>query len=229
VRWFSRERRTLFSSLAQYNTDSIPSIGLGWPKLGSDVQAAVLRTMLFQPYSLGDAFVSDDGEHATVYYFKTAYNWLTATRQMPPAYDKEGNGVVQTAYGAISLPSEEDAWATLSLLTSSIAFWFWLVYGDGFHVTLGLLRALPISLAQLHGQRYDNLVKLGQMIQEEMQSHLVFKWNAGRRIGNYSLRRCRHLTCHVDAEIVEQLGLGKDCLTDILGFCEATTKTELTD
>jgi len=227
LRWFSSERHALFTSLRYHSADEVPHGNIGWPKLGSGTQAKILGHLLSQRYRLGDICVSRHSAAPVVYYSQTAYNWLTATRRLPPVYDRAGNLVSQTKYGNLALESEEDAWFVLSILTSLFAFWFWLVYGDGFDVTQGLLKAIPISPARIGVRPYGRLVELGRNIQDEMEKHVVFKWNAGKRIGNYNLRRCRHLTHHVDVIIFEETGLGRQLLADMLEFCGATIKTRL--
>jgi len=226
LRWFARERSGIFSNLHFHRADAIPDCGLGWPKLGSDIQSGVLSGLLGKSARLSEIFVKSG---YPVWFSQTAYNWLTATRKLPPIYDQSGNLVSQTKYGCVYLSSEDRAWFTLSILTSNFAFWFWLVYGDGFDLTKKLLGSIPLLPSSFSPGAYAKLVDLGKTMQQEMEKHTVYKWNAGKKVGNFNLRLCRATTEAIDNIIFTETGYGPDAMTDIYSFCDGTIKTALTE
>jgi hypothetical protein len=163
-----------------------------------------------------------------LFYSSTAYNWLTVTHNMPPVYDLSGNLSKQTKYGTLNFERPELAWFALSIFCTTFSYWYWLVYGDGFHVTKKLLGSIPLSPTLFTSQTFTELVELGKDLQKEMEKHIVYKMNAGKKIGNYNLRFCRQVTDKIDESIFRGLNIPLDYLSDIKDFCNLMIKTELT-
>lgn len=225
-RWFAKERAQLFSSINYFNVDQIIGFYEAWPKIGSERQVQILKTLFEKKRNMGMLFSKQRTDHC-LYFSQTAYNWLTITRNLPPIYDLEGNPVEQTKYGILYFEEEEHAWFALSIFTSLFSYWFWLVYGDGFDVTKKWLASVPLYPSLFKPEEYAKLVILGKEIQREMEKHIVFKTNAGKKIGNYNLRLCRSITDQIDELIFEGSGLHKSDLEDIRAFCDSMIKTEL--
>lgn len=83
----------------------------------------------------------------------------------------------------LTFSSERDLYRTLGLVTSDLFFQFWLTFGDGFHVTRGMLMSFPLSDSLL---RYVD-ASLGH-VREMWRSRAKFakeKLNSGRRIRTY--------------------------------------------
>ena len=225
-RWFVRNRSQLFSSIRYTNVDDIKEFHDGWPKIGSISQVRILKYLFDNNRNIG-LMLSKTKTDFPLFFSSTAYNWLTITSKMPPVYDMQGNLLEQTKYGSIYFNNQDDAWFSLSILNSSFSYWYWLIYGDGFDVTRKLLASIPINSSYFNQNVYSDLVILGQIIQNEMESHLVFKVNAGKRIGNYNLRLCRDKTDKVDKLIFNESGLSQNDLSDLLVFIKSMIKTDL--
>lgn len=225
-RWFARDRAQLFASIQHVDTSEISRSGNGWAKIGSDRQTRVLSTLFGKNAPLSAAFSRSHTEHV-LFYSSTAYNWLTATRKMPPVYDSDGRLLKQTKYGSLYFDTEEDAWFCLSILTSTFSYWYWLAYGDGFDVTKKLLGSIPLAPARFSRDAYMELVSLGTEIQADMEEHVVYKWNAGKRVGNYNLRLCRHITDRADEVIFASMGFPDEYMKDVMDFCARMIKTDL--
>jgi hypothetical protein len=227
-RWFSRERLSLFNSITYFDVSHISQYGHGWPKVGSDIQSKILEVFFLKNNSMGDIFTKENTNNL-IFYSSTAYNWLTITHNLPPIYDAHGNPTVQTKYGKIYLKSESDIWFAISVLNSNFAYWYWLVFGDGFDVTKRLLGSIPISPQLYNTKNYLSLVEIGKEIQQEMEKHIVYKKNAGKLVGNYNLRLCRKVTYKADEIILAGIGFSEAYLDDVIKFCDQTIKTNLDD
>lgn len=225
-RWFSRERDRLFNSIHYVNIDEIKKYHNGWPKVGSVKQVKTLQSLFERQNNMGLLFTKKQTTNQ-LFFSSTAYNWLTVTSKMPPVYDLFGNLVEQTKYGTVNFENPEFAWFSLSVFSSTFSYWYWLVYGDGFDVTKKLLGSIPVHPTLFRPQIYSALVQMGKDVQEEMEKHIVYKINAGKKIGNYNLRFCRKITDQIDELIFEGMNIPSGYLSDIREFCNLMIKTEI--
>jgi hypothetical protein len=61
-----------------------------------------------------------------------------------------------------------------------------------------------------------------------MRGAIQYKVNAGRRVGNYNLAKCRHVTDKSDSIIAKALGLSS-VLDDVELYYAQTVKTDFSD
>lgn len=224
-RWFTKERERLFQSIQYTNVDTIKRFNNSWPKIGSNKQVNILKLLFEKNSYMSNLFEKTRTEYP-LFYSSTAYNWLTVTSNKPPVYDLKGNLIEQTKYGIIYFNSDSLAWFSLSIFSSLFSYWYWLVFGDGFDLTKKLLGNIPLSPQLFQSKVFDKLVNLGKEVQLEMESHVVYKLNAGKKIGNYNLRHCRETTDQIDELIFSNLKIPIDYLDDIREFCNSMIKTE---
>jgi len=227
ARWRPEERNSLFSNLKAFDCSDLV-LDIGIPKLGSDIQGRALRQLLSTGGSVGDHFAKDwdnlgpgDLETVTVYFFGVAYRWLVAAKTLPPPMSPDGKPIQLSGFSSLYFKNEEAAWAHMAVLNSLVAVWFWLMYGDSFHVTKSLLSSLPIDIDLLTEQGLGQLVRLGKELQEEMSKHIFYSRMRGKITANYNLLACKYITGKIDQLLVKELSLGADFLSDMEGFCAA--------
>ena len=229
MRWFRAEREHLFEHLHFHECTSL-LLPLGMPRLGSDLQAQILSELFRRRHSMREVTAGGgnwQGGPLALHFSRTAYNWLAFSTTIPPITDEAGKPTVSDSIVHLNFANQNARWSGLAILNGLLMFWFWLLYDDGFHVAKEGIKMFPISPSMFSSKMQKQLVELGHEIQKEMARHLTYKWNAGKRIGNYNMRQCRHLTDKVDELIVGELGLGRDFLADVRAFCAATVRTEL--
>jgi hypothetical protein len=227
LRWKPEERENLFKGLEAFDcTDLVLDIGI--PKLGSQVQARALKQLLSRGGSLQDHLVrnldnfkQEDQEAVRVFYFGVAYRWLTAAKSLPPSVSPGGQPVQLSGFSSLYFDSEAVSWSYMAVLNSLLTFWFWLLYGDSFHVTKSLLSALPVDIDLLSRQSQNRLISLGKILQDEMSKRVFYNKMRGKVTANYDLLSCRHVTKEIDELLVKELDLGEDFLDDIQVFCAA--------
>src|SRR5262249_13062477 len=142
-----------------------------------------------------------------LYFKKTAYNWLTVCRQLPPCFDTRGRRRPQTQFDSLYF---QEAWqrdAALLLLNGKWAFAFWCAVGDDFHVTRWSLADFPVDLNDVRPQQRRQVGRLARRLERAMTQALAFKRNAGKRVGTYNLARCRHITDQSDRLFAKVMGL----------------------
>jgi hypothetical protein len=132
-----------------------------------------------------------------LYFKKTAYNWLAFSSEPPPSFDADGERIEQTQLDVLEI-SDKSALPLISLLLNGkLAFLYWYICGDDFHVTKSIVSALPVPAVGGVGSQ-DELSGLHTLLRRAMEEAVSFKLNAGKRVGNYNLAKCRNITDRSD-------------------------------
>ena len=87
-------------------------------------------------------------------------------------------------------------------------FLWWLDLGDDFHVTKQVLKSFPSELESL--SKRDPLLGLAQELGDEAPDHLFWVRKAGRKVGNYDLRKCRRITDEADWLLAQAWGFTRE-------------------
>ena len=205
-RWFDTERPTLFQRLSYSEFLPEPFGGLV-PKFHSPRLLRAFEDLL-RDTAESDNDLKPSGQAAYPMHFKqTAYNWLTFCVVQPPAYGGGGRPVNQTKYGTIHFLNEEDRDLSMILANGLLMFTWWIAIGDDFDVTKGTFASAPFGAGRLSKEQRALVLALRPELEQAMNGALVFKRNAGKKIGNYNLARCRHVTGKADRIWLEALGL----------------------
>jgi hypothetical protein len=226
-RWFESERPHLFESL-QY----APFTPGRWqnriPKFSAHNLALAFENALAQTGSTLATSLSSTSTRYALHFKKTAYNWLNFCRALPPCYDGDGASVPHTKFGSVYFEDEANRDLAFLLLNGKLAFAFWCVVGDDFDVTRWMFEDFPINLRSLAGRAPARLFGLAGELEELMSRNLSFKLNAGRRVGNYNLAKCRDVTDKSDGIFAELLGF-QNAWPDVELMYEQMVKTDFND
>lgn len=213
-RWFEGERSDLFCLLeyADFTSDAwhgrIPKINTS--KLASALEACIRRT---DRASLASSLVCKPTDHV-LHFKKTAYNWLCFCREQPPCYDSDGNIIPQSQFDSIGFMNQVEKDISFLLLNGKLLYGYWIVVGDDFHVAKWMFADFPIALSRLPLDYIAQLLPLADELDTVMQQAVSFKNNAGKRVGNFNLAKCRHVTDKSDKIFAKALGL-EEVLDDI--------------
>ncbi len=209
-RWFEEARPHLIDCLeyAAFN----PGVWNGLiPKLSNQPLLSALEAAKAALPNL-DSRISNQPTGYPLHFKKSAYNWVSFANEEAPSYSPGGQLIAQTKVGQIYLASDDDRSLIHTLLNGKIAFIWWCVVGDDFDVTKKDFEYLP--LPALNGCDGTQLQKLSSQLDADMRDNVVFKLNAGKRVGNFNLARCRGTTDQSDKIWATALGLA-DRLDDI--------------
>ncbi|MEG9267231.1 Eco57I restriction-modification methylase domain-containing protein [Qipengyuania sp. Mu-71] len=225
-RWFEQERPHLFETLAftpfqrQLWGGMVPKVHTS--KLVNFIEhqsAAMVPTI--------EAHLRRGGRHQ-LHFKKSAYNWLNFCEDLPPCYDANGAEIAHTKFGTVSFADEGDRDLAFLLLNGKWEFAYWYMIGDDFDVTQGSFEGLPAPFARLHGEKRARLLSLVGDLKEAMTVATQFKLNAGKRVGNYNLAKCRHVTDVSDAMFAEAFGW-EDVWPEVQLLYSQAVKTTYTD
>ena len=204
-RWFEIERPFLFEQLCY--TTFCPELWQGRiPKINTATVANTFAELHGLPSKRLEALTSRKPTRYTLHFKKTAYNWLNFCRQQPPCYDKKGSLVPQTKFGQIYFRDEETRKLMMLLANGKLMLAYWFIVGDDFDVTRWNFSEFPFDVTRLSDQDKTRLFQLFAKLEEAMLRNTQFKLNAGKKVGNYNLAKCREITDQSDAIFVQALG-----------------------
>ncbi len=78
--------------------------------------------------------------------------------------------------------------------------------GDDFDVTKWMFGDLPVALAQLPAADRKQLIGMVPELKAVVEEAVQYKLNAGKRVGNYNLAKCRPVTDKSDALLARAFG-----------------------
>lgn len=205
-RWFEVARPHLFSTLS-YATFS-PQLWKGRiPKLNTQNLIDAFERYLSPAARTIESSLSRRATGYTLNFKKTAYNWLSFAHDEAPCFDTTGERVPQTKYGAIHFAGSEDRDLAFLLLNGKIQFSFWVAIGDDFDVTKWMFADLPFGLDRLQPDVRKQLKVIIPELKAVVEEAVQYKLNAGKRVGNYNLAKCRTVTDKSDLVLAKSLGI----------------------
>ncbi|MCA1624083.1 MAG: Eco57I restriction-modification methylase domain-containing protein, partial [Acidobacteria bacterium] len=205
-RWFEQARQFLFNNLSYAIFSPLSYKGL-IPKVNTTVLSEALENCFARTTrTLANCFAQRETEHV-LHFKKSAYNWLCFCSELPPCFDSNGCAVAHTKFGTVYFASSEIRDLAFLFLNGKIMFAYWCIVGDDFDVTRWMFADFPMDLCALPVELKKKLLPLCHELEQAMAKNVSFKLNAGKRVGNYNLARCRDVTDKSDEIFAEFLGL----------------------
>lgn len=205
-RWYEAARPHLFSTMRYAPINPAPYAGL-IPKVGlPDIATAFENCFSVSSKRVGSFFYSGH-ESPSLHFKKSAYNWLNFCRTLPPCFDARGKLIPHTKFGSVGLNDEKTRDLAFLFLNGKIMFIFWCMIGDDFDVTQWMFADCPIDFSAISSQAQNQLLTLADELEKCMETNVSFKLNAGKKVGNYNLAKCRIVTDRSDAIFAEYLNL----------------------
>lgn len=238
LKWTSRTRARLFSSIKFTPLNGL-DISRGIPKLDGPAQSRAAVCLMARANRLAtfarhigtvtpaDTFTPVEGE-ARVFLGGTAYNFLNVFRehQRHPSCTAP---LSTSGVTAIHLRNEDEAWQTLAILSSRLVFWWWHVHCDGFHVPKWFIEGIPFDRDSFSTQQRDLLVTCGRRLWSRLQDHQICSVNGGRLSIAYRPLRCEQERNHIDAILIEAVGLEQRFAAELRRFVRQVVVVDETD
>ena len=221
-RWFEKARPVLFSTL-EYVPFHPPLWKYRIPKLNSHPLASAFETALQRNKILQHVLSKKPTKHV-LHYKQTAYNWLAFSPEVPPA-TLNGRPVPQTMTGSIYFLDATTHDLGMLIANGKLMLIFWLAVGDDFHVTRWNVEEFPFDFDRLSEETIKAIRREKHRLEKAMEAALQFKLNAGRRVGNYNLAKCRDVTDKVDILFAKSFGF-EEVMEDIDLYYTQTIKTD---
>src|SRR5690606_38604475 len=122
--------------------------------------------------------------------------------------------------GTVTLSSDIYRNAALAVLLGELFLWYWLVTGDGFHVTGTTIKNYLAALSSISESGLSLLSSIGGLLHNRRYEALVFKKNAGKYVGNYNYSSLRSFTRRADMVLVAELGFRGEVALHIFDYVQ---------
>lgn len=153
-------------------------------------------------------FISKIGRGENIiYYYPTAYNWLSFFQQEPLRKNKEGTAVPSNAK---KMHITDDKNLVYALLCSTITYWLWVGTGDIFHVSTAFIETLPYNTEIIQREQRKELIKLGEQLWERVQDYKIYSNNAGIITMNFAYICCFDIIDRINRIIANIYHLSDD-------------------
>lgn len=196
-RWFEAARPHLFE-LIEYAPFTVRLWQNRIPKLGARSLACAFEQLMIRSRSTIKASLVRRPTPYALHFKRTAYNWLDFCRRLPPCYDRDGRNVPHSKFSTVYFANARTRDLAFLLLNGKLMLAFWAIVGDDFDVTRRVLADFPISLEAISDDESSRLLRLADELEDAMERNVSFKLNAGKRVGNYNLAKCRGVTDQSD-------------------------------
>ena len=233
-KWRGDSRATMFTSIRF--TPIVGKIRAGIPKVDGALQERAFEVLAgrwerfdhacanFRRIPL--ARVLENHLH-TVFVGSTAYNFLNVFLKPPQDVLASAPELSENPLHAMDFPTQQDAAAAFALLSSHIAFWWWRVTQDGFHVNSRFLTSLPFGTDALHGNSAARLAQCGERLWMLIRSDPIISRNRGRISLAFSPNRFDQVRLEIDRALAELAGLGSSFVGEVQQFAAHTIRAEL--
>ncbi len=205
-RWFEAARPHLFGNLRYGPFSPTPYKGL-IPKISLSALSAAYENRFLATKQTVASFFSQTRTNHVLYFKKSAYNWLNFCRRLPPCFDEKGRQIAHTKFGDVCFRDRETRDLAFLLLNGKIMFNFWGMIGDDFDVTEWMFAGFPVNFDTFPANTRKRLLCLADELDNLMQANTSYKMNAGKKVGNYNLARCRYLTDRIDAIFLDAFNM----------------------
>lgn len=213
-KWRADDRATLFKRIAF--TPIAVDLRLGIPKVDGPREAAVLETLLGETCTLERAVTalgratlveSFGGKPNTVYVGATAYNFLNVFLR-PTGFENAGaEALTEHHLHAVMCPNDDAALSTFAALSGNLAFWWWHIHGDGFHVTRHTLEAFPVGKALSSPAAARRLTSLGRSLWGQVCASPKISRNRGKLSLGFSAAGHSEVRREIDELLLEAVGV----------------------
>lgn len=212
-RWLSEARSWLFPTQEYIRPDAALLKGgpiAQWPFADEWQVANALTCLIREQRPINDALTTSS--EFGLGYKKVGFYYIGVFIDAPPVIDRDGT--VRTGphpkHGWLFFESVEQRNVSLLILASRWAYLWWMMYGDEFDVTKGVLASFPAGVESLMASPYSSsLLRLSESLSDELPRHLKWQTNAGLKVGRYDLRECRHITDEADWLLAQAWGLSE--------------------
>ena len=215
-RWRSITRPYLIDRVSYVRIDWNNNKQLGLPKIHDTVLTKVLNVIDARTNKPSQRVLALPKEASLPLYFSpSARNFISVFKSAPPCLNAYTLEIVSSSVQKVNLHMKTNINSALMVLSGEVFFWYWLVRGDGFHVTTGDVSNYLNVLEQLSPEHREYLGMLGACLHNRRYGALVFKKNAGKYVGNFNYRSQFSITRRSDLLLLAGLDLDKKTILAI--------------
>lgn len=151
-----------------------------------------------------DVVKGDPTSGAQTLYFKSnAYSYLSVALEPVPVINGDGTRGETSAQRELHFETPEARDLAYVFLAGKLGLAWWGINGDDFNVTRGVLETMPGGYRNGAPEVRKIAAIWAPILWEAQSKATVWKLNKGKKIGNWDLSECRHVTDEIDYAILE--------------------------
>jgi hypothetical protein len=233
----SRNRATFLVGVPSTQLGSFP-IEDGIPRLGSQAEADLYRR-LFSRHGRFRGFLTEIAtvrpvevptlaDSPCVFVSSTAYNFLNVFQSYPVGA-VSNYALSESALMHLQCRDAERANLVHAILSSRLTFWVWRVLGDGFHVNIKFLEALPYDPDGIAPAARCTLSELGRELWSEQVAEPTISINKGRATFSFRPHSNQAELDRIDLVLLQGLALPSEFARLLREFVFNNAVVESTD
>lgn len=170
IKFFSRDRRSLFDNIKFTDVDRPLIIDGIVPKIGNGIEKDILTKVFNKTRKRISDIMADKAGDNYFYYRKLGMTYYGYAFAEPPYFAVNGVQQNSSTLRKIDIKDEVSKYPIICLFYSSLFYWFWTVYSDCYNfINMDLLR-IPIDFSELSSQ-HNEYKKLYEEIKNSMDNN----------------------------------------------------------
>jgi hypothetical protein len=219
-KWPAEFRPSLFETTA-YLAAGSRIRGYAIPKISTEIEAKAIPGMMSKLGTLAEAFVRTS-QHKIFYRIGGGRYWKIFTT-FQPQFLLNGISSVSSRESYLYFSSKEDRDIAVSLLSSTLFYWHFMLTTNGRDLNPADLRAFPISPKRLSTEGKKNLVELSGQLMKSYRTHKATKEKTSKSTGHvvyeeFYPRMSKDILDEIDQVLGHELGLSKEQQDFFLNF-----------
>jgi len=219
-KWPSEFRNSLFDTTAYLSSGSrLRSYVI--PKISAEIEAKAIPNVMSKLGTLAEAFVRSS-EHKIFYRIGGGRYWKIFTT-FQPKFLLNGVPSVSSRESYLYFDSKADRDIAVSLLSSTLFYWHFMLTTNGRDLNPADLRAFPISPKKLSTGGKQKLIELSGELMKSYHANKVMKEKTSRTTGlvvyeEFYPRLSKDILDEIDKILGDELGLSKEQQDFFLNF-----------
>lgn len=238
-KWRGDSRAAMFKSLRFTPIDASIEIQSGIPKLEGELQSRALK-VLFSRWNAGfkrgvhaieRINLSDTQAASTrvVFMGPTAYNFLSVFLRPDTNALPAGADISEHPLHCIRCSSDRDALAVFAIFSSHLAYWWWHMQGDGFHLSQRFIAEFPFGLQELPGSVIAALARCGEDLWARIRNFPIVSVNRGKTSLAFTPNGHDDIRRNIDQLLADVAGLKSSFVNELQQFTAHTVAATLRD
>jgi hypothetical protein len=182
TKWASEERPVLFDRLSYYTVKTKPKPYVV-PKFTGEIESSILSKMVSKGGILGINLQHHNSKYTVYYRIGGGRYWKIFTN-FQPRFILNGNETVSSRENYLFLLSEELQDATISALSSSIFYWYFILTTNCRDLNPSDLKEFPLDLSTITPKNLQMLKQLTKILMEDYKDNGKLKEKTSSLTGN---------------------------------------------
>lgn len=220
-RWVSEERENLFSYLSFQNVTQDTFTISGYSKISRNIEKSILSSLQKQEKFVSN-FTVNNSLHKIRYTRKLQY-FIQFYESPPIIYNNERNIVEPSELKVISFGSEIEKNILISVLNSSLFFWFFITFSDCRNVNSREVLKFPVDLDKINDGNKKELTKIAKALLKNLDENSIFLQRNDKRAGlleiqSFQPRASKPIIDEIDKVLAKHYGFTEEELDFIINY-----------